>query len=120
MHTECASRDMRASSHGAEQLLVRLGWTAREEMRQPRHESSPPARASAVIQDQTAKLRRVYVRAPRPDDLVAWESYGWRERPDPARAKEDHTKLRAELEKAGVEILLSGSHDRGGADLGGD
>jgi len=57
-----------------------------------------------VIQDQTAKLRRVYVRAPRPDDLVAWESYGWRERPDPARAKEDHTKLRAELEKAGVEI----------------
>lgn len=88
--------------------------------RQPRHESSPRARASAVIQDQTAKLRRVYVRAPRPDDLVAWESYGRRERPDPARAKEDHTKLRAELEKAGVEILLSGSHDRGGADLGGD
>jgi dimethylargininase len=69
-----------------------------------------------MIQDQTAKLGRVYVRAPRPDDLVAWESYGWRERPDPARATEEHTKLRAELEKAGVEILLAETEVTGDPD----
>ena len=56
-----------------------------------------------MIQDQTAPLRRVYVRDPRRDDLASWRTYGWLEPPDPYRAEQEHAAFRAELERAGVE-----------------
>jgi dimethylargininase len=59
-----------------------------------------------MIQDQTAPLRRVYVREPRRDDLASWRSYGWLEAPDPSRAEEEHAAFRAELETAGAEVVV--------------
>ncbi len=59
-----------------------------------------------TIQDATASLRRVYVRAPVSADLGDWRSYGWREAPDPARAAEEHAALRACLEDVGAEVLV--------------
>ena len=58
------------------------------------------------IQDQVGELRRVYVRAPRPQDLGAWTDYGWRSAPDPVRAAEEHEAFRAELAAAGAEVVL--------------
>ena len=58
------------------------------------------------IQDQTSPLRRVYVRAPVADDLSAWQAYGWRSEPDPARADEEHAAFRAELERAGAAVVV--------------
>jgi len=59
----------------------------------------------AGIQDQTSALRRVYVRAPEPDDLAAWQAYGWRGEPDPVRAVEEHEALVAELTAVGAEVV---------------
>jgi dimethylargininase len=56
------------------------------------------------IQDQISPLKRVYVRAPVATDLGAWEAYGWRSEPDPARAADEHTAFRAELELAGAMV----------------
>jgi dimethylargininase len=58
------------------------------------------------IQDQVGELRRVYVRAPRPQDLGAWADYGWRSAPDPVRAADEHDAFRAELETAGADVVL--------------
>jgi hypothetical protein len=68
----------------------------------------------ACIQDQTAPLRRVYVRDPRRDDLASWRAYGWLEPPDPFRAKQEHAAFRAELEMAGGEVVV------GEAEVAGD
>jgi dimethylargininase len=57
------------------------------------------------IQDQTSPLRRVYVRAPRAEDLARWEAYQWRAAPDPAVAAEEHSGLRAALSDAGAEVV---------------
>ncbi len=59
-----------------------------------------------TAQDQVAPLRRVYVRPPRAEDLERWREYGWRAAPDPVRAEEEHRALRAELERAGAEVIL--------------
>jgi N-dimethylarginine dimethylaminohydrolase len=59
-----------------------------------------------MIQDQTAPLRRVYVRKPRRDDLAGWRAYGWLAAPDPSRAEEEHLAFRAELEAAGAEVTV--------------
>lgn len=59
-------------------------------------------------------LRHVYVRPPRAEDLGAWRAYGWHAEPDPERADEEHRAFRAELERAGAEILI------GEAPIGGD
>jgi len=59
-----------------------------------------------MIQDQTAPLRRVYVRDPRRDDLASWRTYGWLEPPDPYRAEQEHAAFRAELERAGGEVVV--------------
>jgi dimethylargininase len=59
-----------------------------------------------MIQDSSASLRRVYVRAPVPGDLAAWESYGWRSPADPARAAAEHETFRSILADAGVEVVL--------------
>jgi N-dimethylarginine dimethylaminohydrolase len=58
------------------------------------------------IQDQISPLHRVYVRAPVPADLAAWEAYGWRSEPDPARAVDEHAAFRAELERAGATVEI--------------
>ena len=58
------------------------------------------------IQDQVGELRRVYVRAPRPQDLGAWADYGWRSAPDPVHAANEHEAFRAELAAAGAEVVL--------------
>jgi dimethylargininase len=58
------------------------------------------------IQDQTSPLERVYVRAPVAADLSAWEVYGWRSEPDPARAVDEHAAFRAELERAGATVEI--------------
>jgi N-dimethylarginine dimethylaminohydrolase len=58
------------------------------------------------IQDQVGSLRRVYVRAPRAEDLGSWRDFGWRSGPDPDRAADEHAALRAALEAAGAEVVL--------------
>jgi N-dimethylarginine dimethylaminohydrolase len=62
--------------------------------------------APRVIQDQTAPLRRVYVRPPRGEDARAWRDYGWHAEPDAARAKQEHDAFCAELERAGAEVIV--------------
>ncbi len=66
------------------------------------------------IQDQTSALRRVYVRAPSPRDLTAWQTYAWHAEPDPIRAADEHAAFRAELERAGADVIL------GAVDVPGD
>ena len=58
-----------------------------------------------TIQDATAPLRRVYVRAPVAGDLEAWRDYAWRSAPDAGLAQEQHTALRSALEAAGAEVV---------------
>jgi dimethylargininase len=58
------------------------------------------------IQDQVGALRRVYVREPLEADLASWRDFGWRAEPDPLRARREHRALRAELERAGAEVVL--------------
>jgi dimethylargininase len=58
------------------------------------------------IQDQVGTLRRVYARSPRPEDALAWRSYGWHEAPDPARAIYEHEAFVRELERVGAEVVL--------------
>jgi dimethylargininase len=58
------------------------------------------------IQDQVGTLRRVYARSPRPQDALAWRSYGWHDAPDPARAIQEHEAFVGELERAGAEVVL--------------
>ncbi len=58
------------------------------------------------IQDQSSPLRRVYVRPPVADDLRAWRAFGWHREPDPGRAADEHAAFRAELERAGAEVVI--------------
>lgn len=60
----------------------------------------------STAQDQVQPIRRVYVRPPRAGDLAHWREYGWRAEPDPERAAEEHRALRAELERAGAEVVI--------------
>ena len=57
------------------------------------------------IQNQTAQLRRVYVRPPIAGDLAAWADYGWRSAPDPGRAADEHAAFRAALGETGADVL---------------
>jgi len=66
-------------------------------------------------QSMTGRLERVLVRPPLPDDAAAWREYGWRAAPDPARAAAEHEALRAILEEAGAEVIVS-EHDPGNPD----
>jgi N-dimethylarginine dimethylaminohydrolase len=68
------------------------------------------------IQEQTAALRRVYVRAPVAQDLAEWRSFGWRTAPDPARAADEHAAFRAALERAGAEVVVGSTPVRGDPD----
>jgi dimethylargininase len=55
----------------------------------------------------TATLRRVLVRPPRPEDAAAWEAFGWRGEPDPARLAGEHEAFRALLADAGAEVVVA-------------
>jgi dimethylargininase len=69
-----------------------------------------------TIQDATAPLQRVYVRAPVTADLEAWSAYGWREAPDASRAAREHAGFRALLEEAGAEVVVGGASTPGDPD----
>lgn len=60
-------------------------------------------------QRSTGTLRRVLVRAPLPDDHTAWRRFGWRDAPEPQRLAAEHEAFRAELEKAGAEVVVGKS-----------
>jgi len=66
-------------------------------------------------QSMTGRLERVLVRPPLPEDGARWREYGWRAAPDPAAAAAEHESLRAILEAAGSEVVVS-SHDPGNPD----
>jgi dimethylargininase len=68
------------------------------------------------IQDQTAPLRRVYVRPPEPEAASSWREYGWRRAPDPARAAAEHEAFRRALEDAGAEVVVGTAESRGDPD----
>ena len=59
-----------------------------------------------TIQEATAPLRRVYVRAPEAGDLAAWRDYAWHEAPDPDLARKEHAALRDLLERSGAEVVV--------------
>jgi dimethylargininase len=58
-------------------------------------------------QSMTAPLRRVLVRAPRPEDAALWRAYGWRSEPDPSAMAEEHEAFRALLGADGAEVVLA-------------
>jgi N-dimethylarginine dimethylaminohydrolase len=59
-----------------------------------------------TIQDATAPVRRIYVRAPDAGDLAAWHAYAWRSAPDPGLALAEHAALRDLLVAAGAEVVV--------------
>ena len=69
-----------------------------------------------TIQDQTAALRRVYVRPPIASDLREWRSYGWHAEPDPGRAADEHAAFREELARAGAEVATGAAPAPGDPD----
>jgi dimethylargininase len=52
-----------------------------------------------------AKLERVLVRAPRPEDAASWRAYGWRAEPDPVGMAREHEAFCEELAAAGAEVV---------------
>jgi dimethylargininase len=67
-------------------------------------------------QSMTAPLRRVLVVAPRPEEATRWREAGWRAAPDRARLATEHDAFRAELEAAGVEVVVSETSPESGLD----
>ena len=57
------------------------------------------------LPNMTAPLRRVLVRAPRPDALRFWREYGWRSEPDAAAIAREHEGLCGLLAEAGAEVV---------------
>src|SRR5215211_8616680 len=57
--------------------------------------------------DMVGRLRRVLVRAPKPEDVFAWKAYGWRAEPDFGRLEAEHEAFRALLAEAGAEVVLA-------------
>jgi dimethylargininase len=68
------------------------------------------------VQDNVGPLKRVFLRAPQPGDHRYWHAYGWRAEPDPARAGAEHDAFRAELERAGAEVILGSTPVEGDPD----
>jgi len=58
-------------------------------------------------QSMTAPLRRVLVRAPRPDEAALWKAYGWRFAPDPGAMEAEHEAFRELLGADGSEVVLA-------------
>ena len=58
-------------------------------------------------QSQTATLRRVLVRAPRPEDCARWREFGWRAEPDAKALAAEHEAFAAELADFGAEVVYA-------------
>jgi dimethylargininase len=67
-------------------------------------------------QDNVGALKRVLVRAPRPEDHGRWREYGWRAEPDPALSAAEHEAFRTELELAGTEVVVGSTPVEGDPD----
>jgi dimethylargininase len=67
-------------------------------------------------QSMTATLRRVLVVAPRAEEAARWEEAGWPAAPDAGRLAAEHDAFRAELEAAGVEVVVSATSAESGLD----
>jgi dimethylargininase len=67
-------------------------------------------------QSMTGELRRVLVRAPRPEDLHGWQKCGWRAEPDPAGIAAEHEAFCELLAGAGAEVVLAESPADGNPD----
>jgi dimethylargininase len=67
-------------------------------------------------QSMTGELRRVLVRAPRAEDLLAWRAYGWRGEPDSSAIAREHEAFCEQLEGAGAEVVLADSPTDGNPD----
>jgi len=59
------------------------------------------------LQNMTAPLRRVLVRAPHRDDLRSWREYGWRAEPDASAIAREHEALCDLLAGSGAEVVLA-------------
>ena len=55
----------------------------------------------------TALLRRVLVRPPSPEAVVAWRAFGWRDAPDPVEIAEEHEAFRELLGADGAEVVVA-------------
>jgi N-dimethylarginine dimethylaminohydrolase len=60
-------------------------------------------------------LERVLVRRPLPEDVAAWEAYGWRAAPEIGAAQAEHEAFCELLEVSGAEVVVS-EHDPGNPD----
>ncbi|MGH3023399.1 MAG: dimethylarginine dimethylaminohydrolase family protein [Gaiellaceae bacterium] len=58
-------------------------------------------------QSMTGRLRRVLVRAPKPEDAAVWRAYGWRAEPDAVELAREHEAFCAQLAEAGAEVVLA-------------
>jgi dimethylargininase len=67
-------------------------------------------------QSMTARLRRVLVVAPRPEEAARWQEAGWRAAPEPGRLAAEHEAFRAELEAAGAEVVVAETSPQSGLD----
>jgi dimethylargininase len=68
---------------------------------------SATAERTYGLNNMTAPLRRVLVRAPRAEDLRFWREYGWRAPPNPAGIAREHEALCDLLAGAGAEVVLA-------------
>ncbi len=59
-----------------------------------------------TVQNGHGTLRRVYVRPPDSAAVHAWADHGWHAPIDLDRAAEEHAAFRAELERAGAEVVV--------------
>ena len=59
-----------------------------------------------TIQNAVGTIRRIYVRPPDPDALLAWRDYAWHAAPDPVKAAEEHAALRQALGARGAEVVV--------------
>jgi len=68
------------------------------------------------IQNGFGSLRRVYVRALSEADVGAWADYGWHAPPEPDAADAEHAAFRAELERAGSDVIVGATRVPGDPD----
>jgi dimethylargininase len=68
---------------------------------------SATAERTYGLNNMTAPLRRVLVRAPRAEDLRFWRAYGWRAPPDPVSIAREHEAFCDLLAGAGAEVVLA-------------
>jgi dimethylargininase len=67
-------------------------------------------------QSMTAPLRRVLVRAPRPQEAARWREAGWHAAPDPVALSREHEALCGHLEAAGADVVVAQTSAETGLD----